>query len=76
MLTDDYYYFLAHRERLYKTYPNRFLVISKQTVRYDGATFADALEFGNRNLGAGNFLVQKCTEKEEIQKFYSRAIFA
>lgn len=76
MLTDDYNYFLTHREELYKTYPDRYLVISKQAIRYDGTTFDEALEYGNQNFGVGNFLVQKCTEKEEIQKFYSRVAFA
>lgn len=75
----NFKFFTDNHDKLYKDYPNTFVVIQDQKVLYSAKTFEEALkEAINRKLDLGTFLIQECTEGKDAytQTFHSRVIFA
>lgn len=75
-LKDEFQYFLDNKEELYKTYPNKIIVIkNKQVVgTYDDASVA--YEEASRDNEPGTYLIQslKLEDKNQQQVFHSRVI--
>jgi hypothetical protein len=78
MLDKEFKYYKNHLPELYKQYPNRYVVLKNQGVKFDGATFEDALNLAIGNdLELGTFLIQLCgADSSCYTQTFTRAIFA
>jgi len=75
----NFEYFKKNLSELYKKYPDRYLVLKDEEVKFDGATFEEALTFATENgFELGTFLIQQCGADSSCytQVFHTRAIFA
>lgn len=79
MLEKEFEYFKENHERLFREYPNKYLVIKDNNVLYSEDTLEDALNQAvSSGLEVGTFLIQLCGKGEGsyTQTFHSRVIFA
>ncbi len=76
MLDKEYNYFVSVRDNLVKEHPGEYVVIVGYEILDFYGSEKIALEaMVHRELGT--FLIQHCIpEKESIQKYHSRVIFA
>lgn len=74
----DFRFFTENHDKIFATYPNKYVVIREESVILAAETFEDALaEAQARGLKVGEFIIQQCTEGDSAytQMFHSRAIF-
>jgi uncharacterized membrane protein YcgQ (UPF0703/DUF1980 family) len=78
MLEKEFKYYKNHLSELYKKYPDRYVVLKDREVKFDGATFEDALNLAiENNLELGTFLIQLCgADSSCYTQTFTRAIFA
>jgi hypothetical protein len=78
MLNKEFEYYKDHLPELYKKYPNRYVVLKDQEVKFDGETFEDALDLAiGNNLKLGTFLIQVCgKDRSCYTATFTRPIFA
>ena len=78
-LDKNFEYFIDNHDKIFKEYPNQFVVIQDCKVVAFGATFDEALaRTEEMGLELGTFLIQECTAGTAAytQTFHSRVIFA
>lgn len=78
-LKENFDYFKRNHKKLYKEYPNMFIVIKDKHIVLSSDSFESALaKAAESGLELGTFLVQRCTADESgfTQTFHSRVIFA
>lgn len=79
MLETEFKYFKKNHDTLYKSHPDKYLVIKGENVLFSEDTMEEALKRAiDSGLQVGSFLVQLCSEGDEAytQTFHSRVIFA
>lgn len=77
-LKQNYQYFLDHKKEFVEKYGGMYIVISDCSLKESFADENDAYYFGAENFGLGNFIIQLCSDNEEVctQTFHSRVVFA
>lgn len=77
MLEQEFQFYQDHKNKLMLQYNHRFIVIKDQRVIADYATREEALETTQKEHALGTFLIQRVSaeDDEQVQRFYSRAIF-
>ncbi len=77
MLDNEFDYFIENKDVLFEKYPNKYIVIQNCEVKYSTDTFEDAITYGNKTFGMGNFLIQFCGNSSDCytQIFHTSAIF-
>lgn len=59
-------YFYANRDELSAHYHGKFAVINEFEVKATFDVMIDAVAYGVRNFGWGQFIVQQCLTEEEL----------
>ena len=78
MLEKEFEFYTKNHTKLFKKYPNRYLVIKDQNVVLDEDSILHAIESSEKNgLIPGTYIIQKCEEGEEsyTQVYHSRVSF-
>jgi len=77
-MSTNFEYFKKNLSDLYKKYPDRHIVIKDAEVKFDGATFEEALKLAMENgLELGTFTIQLCGKDSSCYtQTFTRAIFA
>jgi len=78
MLEREFEYYKENLPALYEKYPNRYVVLQGEDVKFDGATFKETIDLAIKNdLKLGTFLVQLCGKDESCYTHtFTRPIFA
>lgn len=77
MLNKEYKYYQKHQETFLKQYKGKVLVIKEENIVGIFDDEVTAYKDSVAKYKLGTFLIQKCVpEKETIQTFHSRVIFA
>ena len=61
MKIDSYNYFISNHDKLYRQYPNRYLVIVNSKVVHDADTMSLAVNWVDNN-NVEDAIIQRCTE--------------
>jgi hypothetical protein len=77
-MNTNFDFFKKNLSKLYKKYPDRYVVLKDGEVKFDGATFEDALNLARKNnLELGTFTIQLCGKDSSCYTaVFTRAIFA
>lgn len=77
IIDKNFEYFKEHHDELFKTYPDKYLLISGESVKGDFDSFEEALSYASKNYELGTYIIQYCSEGTEgyTQRFHSRVIF-
>ena len=78
MLDQEFNYYKNHLPELYAKYPDKYVVLKDQEVKFDGNTFEDALNLAMKNnFELGTFLIQLCGKDSSCYTAtFTRPIFA
>lgn len=71
---NDFKWFQDNMKSLYSKYPDKFLVISNQSIIAIGETFNEALEQALKTKKAGEFIIQQCEKENTISHYYNMAV--
>lgn len=72
-------YFRNNQEQLFAAYPDKFLVISGETVLMAADSLDQAVQYTlDNHMEPGNFIIQECSHGDGAftQTFHSRVFFA
>lgn len=72
-------YFRENHDALFRSYPDKYLVIAYSRVLMAAATLDEAVDYTIANkMTPGSFIIQQCTKGDSAytQTFHSRAVFA
>ena len=72
MLEREYKYYESIKSNLLKDHLGEYVVIKDNEIVGIYKSLEEALREGSKRYEIGTFLIQKITEKEEIQQFTSR----
>lgn len=56
--------YIQHKNELFEKYPNKYLVISKNEVKWSFDKLDEAYRYGVDNFWLGNFMAHKCVDEE------------
>lgn len=70
----DLEWYKVNRDKLFKMYPHKFIVISNKAVVKSFASFNEALDFARETLIMGNFVIQQLEESEFVNHLYNHHI--
>lgn len=70
----DFKWFQTNLKSLYQEYPEKYIIVSDQTVRGCADTFDNALELALKTMKAGDFIIQQCTNNENVCHYYNMAV--
>ena len=78
ILNNEFEYYKNNLPELYIKYPDKYVVLKDQEVKFDGNTFEDALNLAMKNnLELGTFLIQLCgADSSCYTATFTRPIFA
>lgn len=78
VLNEEFKYYKSNLSELYGKYPDKYVVLKDQEVKFDGVTFEDALNLAiENNLELGTFLIQLCGKDSSCYTAtFTRPIFA
>ena len=71
---NDFKWFQENMKSLYQTYPEKFLIISNQTVKGYEDTFSEAINKALGTMKAGEFIIQQCTDESIVSHYYNMAV--
>jgi hypothetical protein len=74
----NFEYFKKNLPELHEKYPNRYVVLKDAEVKFDGATFEEALTLAMKNnFELGTFTIQLCGKDSSCYtQTFTRAVFA
>lgn len=76
VLGKEYQYYLDNQQELYNKYAGKVLVIVGENVVGVYEDELEALIASSKKYELGTFLIQRCEQTVEPQKFYSRVSFS
>jgi hypothetical protein len=70
----NYNYYLKNKQELKEKYNNKFIIIKNETIFGVYENLQKAIQSA-KNLEAGTYIIQHCTDNENVQTFHTRVRF-
>lgn len=70
----NYNYYLKNQKELNKKYNNKFIIIKDEEIFGVYEDLQEAIQSA-KNIEAGTYIIQQCTDNENIQTFHTRVRF-